>query len=198
LITENVARVIPPAGMSSADIRLLEIAHDFGPCLVHGRHRVATALRTGRRQKSTPCPVEGSCRRSSICAEEWRWERTRAGIAPSQPFADRRRRVVPINLRGSVSVLCAPCGVCREFISDYTAPRRRSGLPATPGSRSGALDLLPFKDSPGPVRRIIVGNRSVWERHMALAAGLGWVGRAQAVRWDDSDLAPEARDAAAG
>src|SRR5882724_2655251 len=68
VINESPARVIPPAGMSAADIRLLEIAQELlARVWVHGRHEVATALRTATGSVYTGVHVEGSCRRSSIC-----------------------------------------------------------------------------------------------------------------------------------
>src|SRR5258708_4758335 len=87
VITENVARVIPPAGMSAADIRLLEIAQDLlARVWVHGRHEVATALRTADGSIYTGVHVEGSCRRSSICAEGVAMGTARAGLAPGRPL----------------------------------------------------------------------------------------------------------------
>src|SRR5579862_1681226 len=87
VITENVAGVIPPAGMSAADIRLLEIAQDLlARVWVHGRHEVATALRTADGSVFTGVHLEGSCRRSSICAEGVAMGAARAGLAPGRPL----------------------------------------------------------------------------------------------------------------
>src|SRR5579862_222197 len=83
VITESVAGVIPPAGMSATDIRLLEIAQELlARVWVHGRHEVATALRTADGSIYTGVHLEGSCRRSSICAEGVAMGMARAGIAP--------------------------------------------------------------------------------------------------------------------
>ena len=47
MITEPVLPVTAPEGMSAADVRLLEIAQALlARVWVHGRHEVATALRT--------------------------------------------------------------------------------------------------------------------------------------------------------
>src|SRR4030081_879409 len=81
VITESVTAVIPPAEMSAADIRLLEIAQELlARVWVHGRHEVATALRTADGSIYTGVHVEGSCRRSSICAEGVAMGMARAGL----------------------------------------------------------------------------------------------------------------------
>src|SRR5260370_36897345 len=82
VITENVTALIPPAGMSPADIRLLEIAQELlARVWVHGRHEVAIALRTADGSIYTGVHVEGSCRRSSICAQGGASGTARGGLA---------------------------------------------------------------------------------------------------------------------
>jgi cytidine deaminase len=135
--------VAPPAAMSAADVELLETAQWLlGRVLVPGRHEVATALRTTDAQVFTGVHVEGSCRRSSICAE---------GVA-----LGTARASAPLDVVAVVSVqvkpadrfrVIAPCGVCRELISDYSPDARvwltRPGDDAVVAAR--ALDLLPEK-----------------------------------------------------
>ena len=141
----ELVRVAPPAGMTTADTALLDAAQDLlARVRVPGRHEVAAALRTADGAVHTGVHVEGSCRRSSICAEGVALGTARAagaGLADVEAVlsvqvkpADRFR-------------IIAPCGVCRELISDY-APDARVWL-TRPGDDAvvvhRALDLLPEK-----------------------------------------------------
>jgi hypothetical protein len=66
----NVRPVSVPASMSEDDVELLATAqHLLAKVWQSGRHEVATALRTADGRVHTGVHVEGSCRRSSICAE---------------------------------------------------------------------------------------------------------------------------------
>jgi cytidine deaminase len=135
--------VTPPPGMGADDVELLDVAQRLlGRVLTPGRHEVATALRTADGQVFTGVHVEGSCRRSSICAE---------GVA-----LGTARGSAPLDVVSVVSVqvkpadrfrVIAPCGVCRELISDYSPDARvwlsRPGDDAVVVAR--ALDLLPEK-----------------------------------------------------
>jgi cytidine deaminase len=135
--------VTPPPEMGPDDAELLDVAQRLlGRVLTPGRHEVATALRTADGQVFTGVHVEGSCRRSSICAE---------GVA-----LGTARGSVPLDVVALVSVqvkpadrfrVIAPCGVCRELISDYSPDARvwltRPGDDAVVSAR--ALDLLPEK-----------------------------------------------------
>ena len=145
MITENVAGVIPPAGMSADDIRLLEIAQELlARVWVHGRHEVATALRAADGSVYTGVHVEGSCRRSSICAEGVAMGMARAGLAPESPLQIDAVVSVQIKPAGQFRII-APCGVCRELISDYS-PDAQIWITDDAGVHAvGALDLLPFK-----------------------------------------------------
>jgi cytidine deaminase len=129
--------------MGPDDAELLDVAQRLlGRVLTPGRHEVATALRTSDGQVFTGVHVEGSCRRSSICAE---------GVA-----LGTARGSVPLDVVAVVSVqvkpadrfrVIAPCGVCRELISDYSPDARvwltRPGDDTVVVAR--ALDLLPEK-----------------------------------------------------
>ena len=145
MITETITPVIPPAEMSAADIRLLQIAQELlARVWVHGRHEVATALRTADGSVYTGVHVEGSCRRSSICAEGVAMGTARAGIAPESPLRIDAVVSVQIKPAGQFRII-APCGVCRELISDYS-PDARIWITGDAGVHAvGALDLLPFK-----------------------------------------------------
>ena len=82
MIREPVTAVSPPPEMIREDIELLVIAQTLlGRVWVHGRHEVATALRTIDGGVYTGVHMEGSCRRSSICAEGIAMGTARAGIA---------------------------------------------------------------------------------------------------------------------
>ncbi|WP_033340436.1 cytidine/deoxycytidylate deaminase family protein [Catenuloplanes japonicus] len=139
------APVVPPAIMPVSDQLLLSRAQELLERVwVDGRHEVATALRVTTGEIFTGVHLEGSCRRSSICAEGIALGAARsAGIA----LADVKAVVsVQIKPAGRFRII-APCGVCRELISDY-APDATVWLTA-PGDDSiismRALDMLPEK-----------------------------------------------------
>ena len=120
MITTPVNAVVPPPEMSQADIRLLEIAQELlGRVWVHGRHEVATALRAADGSIYTGVHLEGSCRRSSICAEGIALGAARAGLDPASPLTVQAIVSVQIKPADQYRII-APCGVCRELISDYS------------------------------------------------------------------------------
>lgn len=145
MITEPVKSVIPPAGMPAADIHLLELAQQLlARVWVHGRHEVATALRAIDGQIFTGVHLEGSCRRSSICAEGIALGAARAGIDPTAPLTIEAIVSVQIKPAGQYRII-APCGVCRELISDYS-PDATIWMTTDTGVQAfRALDLLPSK-----------------------------------------------------
>jgi cytidine deaminase len=145
LISEPVKPVVPPAEMSAADIRLLEIAQDLlGRVWVHGRHEVATALRAADGRIYTGVHLEGSCRRSSICAEGVALGTARAGLDPASSLAVEAVVSVQIKPADQYRII-APCGVCRELISDYS-PDAKVWIMGDAGIVAiRALDLLPSK-----------------------------------------------------
>lgn len=140
----TVTPVLPPAGMPAADQELLRLAEDLlRDTWVHGRHEVATALRTPDGRVFTGVHVEGSCRRSSICAEGVALGTARAGTRGALQVAS----VVSVQVKpaGQFRVI-APCGVCRELISDY-CPDATVWISTSDGDVVAvpALDLLPEK-----------------------------------------------------
>jgi cytidine deaminase len=145
MITTPVNAVIPPSEMSQADIRLLEIAQELlGRVWVHGRHEVATALRALDGKIYTGVHLEGSCRRSSICAEGIALGAARAGIDPASPLTIEAIVSVQIKPADQYRII-APCGVCRELISDYS-PDASVWMTTDVGIQAfRALDLLPSK-----------------------------------------------------
>jgi cytidine deaminase len=133
------------ASMPAADLSLLRRAEDLlGKVFLAGRHEVATALRANDGSVHLGVHVEGSCRRSSICAEGVALGAARAAGVPLGEVAG----VVSVQIKpaGRFRII-APCGVCRELISDYspaatvwlTEPDTDEVI-AVP-----ALDLLPSK-----------------------------------------------------
>jgi cytidine deaminase len=145
VIREPVSAVVPPAEMPREDIELLTIAQTLlGRVWVHGRHEVATALRTADGATYTGVHMEGSCRRSSICAEGVALGTARAGIAPGAPLEIAAVVSVQIKPAGQYRII-APCGVCRELISDYS-PDARIWITSDSAIQGvAALDLLPHK-----------------------------------------------------
>jgi cytidine deaminase len=140
-----VAPVAPPPRMTAADIELLDVAQVLlGRVWVHGRHEVATALRTADGAVFTGVHMEGSCRRSSICAEGVALGSARAGIVAGATLDVVAVVSVQIKPAGQYRII-APCGVCRELISDYS-PNARIWLTSDLGIHAiPALDLLPHK-----------------------------------------------------
>jgi cytidine deaminase len=145
MISEPITPVTPPPEMSAADIRLLEIAQELlARVWVHNRHEVATALRTADGSIYTGVHVEGSCRRSSICAEGVAMGAARAGLDPASPLHIDAVVSVQIKPAGQFRII-APCGVCRELISDYS-PDTQVWITSEAGVHAvAALDLLPYK-----------------------------------------------------
>ena len=145
MIAAPAKPVIPPPEMSPADIELLNTAQALlGRVWVDGRHQVATALRTADGKIYTGVHLEGSCRRSSICAEGVAMGAARAGLDPGAPLSIEA--VVSVQIKPADQFLIiAPCGVCRELISDYS-PDTRVWLTSEAGIHAmAALDLLPCK-----------------------------------------------------
>jgi cytidine deaminase len=138
-------RVEPPASMPAADTRLLELAEDLlGRVWTHGRHEVATALRTADGGIYMGVHLEGSCRRSSICAEGVALGAARGGLEPGTALLVDAIVSVQIKPADRFRII-APCGVCRELISDYS-PDATVWLTGDTGPVAmRALDLLPEK-----------------------------------------------------
>ncbi|MFD3487426.1 cytidine deaminase [Streptomyces sp. NPDC058665] len=143
----SAAFVAVPPSMSGPDAELLTVAQEvLGRLWRDGRHEVATALRTADGAVHTGVHVEGSCRRSSVCAEGVALGTARGACPGGEPLTVVSVVSVQIKPAGRFRVI-APCGVCRELISDYspdatvwvTTPDDDEVVPMT------ALDLLPEK-----------------------------------------------------
>ena len=142
---EAVTPVTPPLSMSAADAHLLKLAEALlARVWVHGRHEVATALRAADGSIHMGVHLEGSCRRSSICAEGVAMGAARAGIEPGAPLQIEAVVSVQIKPAGQFRII-APCGVCRELISDYS-PDAIVWITSETGIEAiRAIDLLPSK-----------------------------------------------------
>lgn len=136
-----------PTAMSKEDTELLTLAQELlARVWRDGRHEVASAVRTADGAVHTGVHLEGSCRRSSICAEGAALGAARAAYPGELPLSVTSVVSVQIKPAGQFRVI-APCGVCRELISDYspeavvwiTAVEDQAVVPVR------ALDLLPDK-----------------------------------------------------
>jgi cytidine deaminase len=145
MISDPITPVAPVAPMTAVEVQLLDIAQKLlARVWVHGRHEVATALVAGDGAIYTGVHLEGSCRRSSICAEGAALAAARAGIAPELPLQVSSIISVQIKPAGQFRII-APCGVCRELISDY-CPDARVWITGDAGIEVyAALSLLPEK-----------------------------------------------------
>ena len=144
-MAEAVNPVSAPKEMSPEDVHLLHLAQELlGRVWVHGRHEVATALRASDGRIYTGVHLEGSCRRSSICAEGVAMGAARAGMDSASPLRVDAIVSVQIKPAGQFRII-APCGVCRELISDYS-PDATVWITSDSGVEAvRALDLLPAK-----------------------------------------------------
>ncbi|WP_306204505.1 cytidine/deoxycytidylate deaminase family protein [Actinoplanes sp. RD1] len=140
-----ITPVRAPQYMPPADVELLRLAEQLlEKVYVHGRHEVATALRTADGSVFTGVHLEGSCRRSSICAEGIALGAARGGLPQGTPL--HVDVVVSVQIKPADTFrIIAPCGVCRELISDYS-PDATVWLTTDDGpAPMKALDLLPEK-----------------------------------------------------
>src|SRR3569833_4781173 len=101
MITGAVLPATPPPSMAAPDAHLLELAQELlGRVWVHGRHEVATAIRAVDGKIYTGVHLEGSCRRSSICAEGIAMGAARTNMKPG----------TPLTIEAVVSVQIKPAG----------------------------------------------------------------------------------------
>ncbi|ADI04549.1 hypothetical protein SBI_01428 [Streptomyces bingchenggensis BCW-1] len=143
----DVSPVPVPPSMSTGDAELLTAAQALlARVWQPDRHEVATALRTADGRVHTGIHVEGSCRRSSICAEGVAMGTARGALPAEAPLSIVSVVSVQIKPAGRFRII-APCGVCRELISDY-CPDATVWVTTVDGDEPvplRALDLLPEK-----------------------------------------------------
>lgn len=131
-----------PHGMSDDDAELLERARDLlRDRYLEGRHEVAAAFRLADGRVVTGIHVDGSARRSAVCAE---------GVAAGNAIA----AAVGAQVVAAVSVLrratgeehlIEPCGVCAEMLSDYWPDARVWVTVGDDSVASTFAGLLPVK-----------------------------------------------------
>lgn len=132
--------------MGDDDAALLEAAAALlDRVYVAGRHEVVAAMRLAGGSVQLGVHVDGSARRSAVCAE---------GVAAGNVVAHAAATGAAPSVVSCVSVLrrpggtrhvIEPCGVCAELLSDYW-PRARVWV--TRGARTIAVtaaELLPAK-----------------------------------------------------
>ncbi|MFC4503968.1 MULTISPECIES: cytidine deaminase [Streptomyces] len=143
----TTAPVAAPPQMSAGDTELLAVAQALlDRVWRRDRHEVATALRTADGRIHTGVHVEGSCRRSSVCAEGVALGTARGALAAGAALEVTSVVSVQIKPAGQFRII-APCGVCRELISDY-CPDAVVWITTVDDDRPApvrALDLLPDK-----------------------------------------------------
>ncbi|MGW3649464.1 cytidine deaminase [Streptomyces sp. NPDC000878] len=143
----SVTSVSVPSSMSTDDAELLATAQELlARVWQHGRHEVATALRTADGRIHTGVHMEGSCRRSSVCAEGVAMGAARGALPGGTALGITSVVSVQIKPAGQFRII-APCGVCRELISDY-CPDATVWVTTVDGDEPvplRALDLLPEK-----------------------------------------------------
>lgn len=126
--------------MSDADAELLEAARtQLAAVYCEGRHEVVAAFRLADGRIVTGVHVDGSARRSSVCAE---------GVAAGNVIAADGTVVAGVSVLrrpGGSEHVIEPCGVCAELLTDYWPDAR---VWITRGDDTVAVamgDLLPAK-----------------------------------------------------
>lgn len=157
-----------PAGLDARDHELWEAAVDLlARTYRHERHEVASAIRTASGQVFLGVHMAGSAGRSSICAEGMALGAALAGAGLGSGLEIDTVLAVLYRPTRTIRAI-APCGVCRELLTDYcpdawiylcddipapasasTAPDRGFPRPArTVGTavRAKVRDLMPGKN----------------------------------------------------
>jgi len=128
--------------MLPADHDLLEIAEGLlARTYFEGKHEVAAALRSADGAVHVGVHVGASARRPSICAEG-------AAVGAALAAGDRLdiEAIVAVQYKpAGVFRVIAPCGSCRELISDYAPDARVYAWDDGEVVCVRAIDLLPYK-----------------------------------------------------
>lgn len=127
--------------MDAADRELLETAQELlARTYVEGRHEVAAALRTADGAVHVGVHVGASARRPSVCAEG-------AALGAARAAGDLAvEAIVSVQYKpAGVFRVIAPCGSCRELISDYAPNARVYVWDDGEVVAVAAIDLLPYK-----------------------------------------------------
>ncbi|WP_036320546.1 cytidine deaminase [Microbacterium indicum] len=132
--------------MSSADVELVAAARALlAGAYVAGRHEVVAAMRMSDGSIQLGVHVDGSARRSSVCAECVAAGNVFAHAATTGAVPDVVACVAVLRLPGDTEHVIEPCGVCAELITDYWPDAR---VWVTRGGETRAVtaaELLPAK-----------------------------------------------------
>lgn len=133
-----------PVDMSDADAELLAAATALlGRVYVDGRHEVVAAMRTADGAIHLGVHVDGSARRSSVCAEG-----VAAGIVVAHGATGSAEVVSAVSVlrrREGTDHVIEPCGVCAELLTDYWPDAAVWVAEGDDIVRIRAADLLPAK-----------------------------------------------------
>ncbi|TXN30504.1 cytidine deaminase [Lacisediminihabitans profunda] len=111
--------------MSESDAELLALATELLVRVYEpGRHEVAAAMRTSDGSTYVGVHVDGSARRSTVCAEGVAMGNAVAGSAPSGTRLQIEASVSVLRARSGTLHLIEPCGVCSELLTDYSPSAR--------------------------------------------------------------------------
>jgi cytidine deaminase len=143
--------------VSADDLPLLRAAAELlARTHVPGRHEVAAALRTSDGTLHVGVHLEGSARRSSICAEGMALG---AALAATGGLAVETVLAVHYKPAGALRVI-APCGVCRELMYDYCPDAQVYVYLPAPGEQPDGTvpGETPHGTPPGTVERVTVAD----------------------------------------
>ncbi|MFK4759865.1 hypothetical protein ACI3KS_02915 [Microbacterium sp. ZW T5_45] len=131
-----------PREMSDEDAELLGRAQDLlRERYLEGRHEVAAAFRLSDGRIVTGIHVDGSARRSAVCAEGVAAGNAIAAAAGAQVVA----AVSVLRRATGEEHLIEPCGVCAEMLSDYWPDARVWVTVGDDSVASTFAGLLPVK-----------------------------------------------------
>ncbi|MFG6446200.1 hypothetical protein ACFXQA_13140 [Microbacterium sp. P07] len=129
-----------PAGMGDDDAELMATARTLLDTVYReGRHEVVAALRLRDESIVTGVHVDGSARRSAVCAE---------GVAAGNAIARGEVVVAAVSVLrrpGGTEHVIEPCGVCAELLSDYWPDARVWVTEGDETVPSTFAELLPAK-----------------------------------------------------
>lgn len=94
---------------------------------------VGAALYADNGKVYTGCNVENASYGAAICAER---------TAAVKAISDGARRILAIAVSSDSNNLTMPCGICRQFISEFCAP----DMPLYLSNRHGEYKVYTFED----------------------------------------------------
>lgn len=147
IFVHPAAMALQATALDEDDQELLAVARTvIGDNYEHDRHEIGAAVRMGDGRVFAGVHVEANVGRIAVCAEA-----VALGAALSAGARDVRTVVAvaqppPPNAAGAEPWVVAPCGMCRELISDF-GPDAWVIVPSAGGSTAKVrvLDLLPVK-----------------------------------------------------